>query len=204
MQSGDILIPSFENLTFTEKDHQYLLDGVQIPSVTTLMEPLSGAEYRTINKAVLDKAAKRGTSVHNSIKDYLRYGVNTCDDEFRGYMDGFVAWYEYYKPTILATEMRMYHKVLRYAGTLDLLCLIDNEVTLIDYKTTNKVMDKLLRVQLEGYSQGLSSWGITVERKHALHLSGNGQWQFPEYKAKDAEALRIFMALKYVYDYARS
>lgn len=56
-------------LTFDERRHVYKLNGVALPSVTTVMKPLSGDVYDSIDKAILDRAAKRGTAVHNAIEN---------------------------------------------------------------------------------------------------------------------------------------
>ena len=53
--------------------------------------------------------------------------------------NGFSAWWELRQPEVLATECRVYHKILRYAGTADLLCVIGGRVTLVDYKSSAQV-----------------------------------------------------------------
>ena len=191
-------------LTFEDATHTYRLNGAEIPSVSRIMEPLSSFEYQGVDDKTLERAANRGTSVHNSIKDWLLFGIDTTNPEYRGYMDGFLDWWEFVKPVLIASEMRVYHKLFRYGGTVDLLANIDGDITLIDYKTTSRLIDKNCRVQTEGYSQALGSHGIVVKSKHILHLQSNGKWKFPEFPAKDAEAWRVFSGLKTVYDYIRS
>lgn len=41
-----VKIPEFPELTFDEAGHLYHLNGVEIPSVTTVMKPLSSEVYR--------------------------------------------------------------------------------------------------------------------------------------------------------------
>ncbi len=191
-----------KDLEFREDDHVYLLGGVEIPSVTRLMEPLSRHEYERVSEWTLRKAAERGTAVHNAIENYIKFGLDDTDPEYKGYMDSFHEWWAMSDPEVIGSEMRVYHKTLRYAGTIDLVAKIDGKVTLIDYKTTSRLMDKNLRVQLEAYAQALKSHGIEVERKMALHLKSEG-WRAPEYDRMDPEALRVFTSLKCLYDYMR-
>ena len=113
-------------------------------------------------------------------------------------------WWDEYKPEVVASEVKTYHKLMRYGGTLDLLAFIDGELTLIDFKTTYRLMEKTCGVQLEAYAQALASHGITVERKHILHLKKDGKWAYPEFPAKDAVRWRVFSALKCLYDYEQS
>lgn len=196
-----IELPKCEELTFDDAIHRYRLNGVMVPSVTQLMEPLSATEYGTVSERVLKQAAERGTSVHNSIKDFIRYGINTVNEDFAGYMDAFETWWDKAKPEAIGTEVRIYHKIMRYAGTLDLIAMIDGKVTLVDYKTTSRVISKNCRVQLEGYSLALASHGIEVEQKAILHLTKDGAFKWWTFGAKDAEAVRTFIALKTLYDY---
>ena len=66
-------LPEFSELTFEEKTHQYKLNGFEIPSVTTIMKPLSSAHYKTVDEQVLKKAASRGSLVHSRARD-IRQG----------------------------------------------------------------------------------------------------------------------------------
>lgn len=51
-------IPQFPELTFEEERHLYYLNGLEVPSVTTLMKPLSSDFYSTVDPEVLNKAAR--------------------------------------------------------------------------------------------------------------------------------------------------
>lgn len=199
-----IVLPELKELEFDEVAHRYILDGVDIPSVSKLMEPLSKHEYRGIDEWTLNRAADRGTSVHNTLENYVKYGVEDVKPEFQGYMNGFLEWWNTVNPIPVAAEFKVYHKLLKYGGTIDLLAYIDGELNMIDYKTTSKLIQKNCRVQTEGYSQALKSHGIVIQRKRILHLQKGGRWKCPELDAYDAEAWRVFGSLKCVYDYLES
>lgn len=169
-----VKIPQFPELTFDENGHIYRLNGLVIPSVTTLMKPLSDDFYRTVDPAVLDRAAKRGTAIHNAVENYTQFGIEDIAPAYAGYFNGFLQWWKLRKPVPLATEQKVYHKILRYAGTADLICTINGRLTLVDYKSSAQVNTKLCAVQLEGYDRAFESHGVKVEDRLILHLSKTG------------------------------
>ena len=197
-------IPAMDELEFDEGSHVYRIGSEVLPSVTTLMKPLSDRAYRTVSEDVLRKAADRGTAVHNAIENWIKYGIEDISPKHRGYFEGFRAWWDKHQPAVIGSELRLYHKLLRYAGTVDLVCRIGDELWIIDYKTTSTLSDMLLRVQLEAYAKALESHGIKVARKGALHLCKDGSWDFPGYDAGDGPAWRVFGSLKTIHDYTKS
>lgn len=191
-------------LTFEDAPHIYRLNGVQIPSVSRLMEPLKDISYARVDRRTLERAAAKGTAVHNSIENWIKFGIDDVPREHRGYFDGFMEWNEKYQPEIVASEMRVYHKLLEYGATIDCLCYIGGELYLVDFKTTYTLMEMSCGVQLEAYAQALASHGIHVQRKHILHMKKDGKWDFPEFPAKDPARWRVVGALKCLYDYEQS
>lgn len=196
-----VKIPDMPELRFDEKSHIYRLDGVEIPSVSRVMEPLKASSYAGISEKTLARAADKGSSVHNSIENWLKFGIDDIPEEHRPYFDGFLEWWNEYQPEVVASEVKTYHKLMRYGGTIDLLAYIGGKLTLIDFKTTYRLLEKSCGVQLEAYAQALASHGIVVEAKHILHLKKDGMWAYPEFPAKDPVRWRVFSALKCVYDY---
>ena len=165
-----VSIPQFPELTFNEFNHTYWLDELVIPSVTTLMKPLSDDFYRAVDPEVLEKAAKRGTAIHNAVENFAQFGIEDIPPAYGGYFQAFRTWWELRKPEVLATECRVYHKILRYAGTADLICVIGGRVTLVDYKSSAQVNSKLCAVQLEGYDRAFESHGVKIDDRMILQL----------------------------------
>lgn len=193
-------VKEFPELTFEEKRHIYRLNGIEVPSVTTLMKPLSEDFYSTVDPDVLAKAAHRGTAVHNAIENYIGLGVEDIEPAYVGYMAGFLAWWHRMKPEALGTECRVYHKILRYAGTSDLICLINGRMTLVDYKTSAQVNSKLCAVQLEGYGRAWESHGIKIDDRLILHLQRDGQYQEVSF-ARSSKHWSVLSALMTVRNY---
>jgi len=196
--------PQFPELTFDDEHHIYRLDGIIIPSVSSIMAPLSSAEYKGISEKTLNHAANRGTSIHNSIENWIKFEIEDVEPEYQGYFDAFRSWYEKYKPVIIGSECRVYHPLLKYGGTIDILAYVEDKLTLVDIKNTYALNDMLCGVQLEAYTQAMVSHGIKVEAKRILHLKKDGSYGYPEYPAKDGNRWRVFGGLKTVYDYIKS
>lgn len=144
-------VPELPELTFDEASHIYRLNGDIIPSVSKLMEPLKDQCYGGISKRTLENAAIKGSAVHNSIENWIKFGIDDIPSEHRGYFNGFMEWWKQYKPRVFGSEVRIYHKLMRYGGTIDLLCEIGGLLELIDFKTTYTLLEMACGVQLEAY-----------------------------------------------------
>lgn len=186
----------FPELSFCEENHTYRLNGILIPGVSELMRPLSDSFYKWIDQTILDAAAKRGSEVHEAIENYILYGIEDCEPEHRPYFDAFLEWLRRYDVHVIAVEIPLYNRVYRYAGTADILCMIDGELVLVDVKTTAQVNHLLTDVQLVAYNAALASHGVRTAYKAVLHLKKNGKYSFqPMDKATDSKAWTTFGAL---------
>jgi len=194
----------FDDLQFDEKTHVYKVGGEVFPSVTTIMKPLSRSYYDGVSEEMLNNAANRGQIVHNAIEVWNDFQIEDIPSELCGYFTAYKDWFEKNNPVLKASEMRMYHPLLRYAGTCDQLCEINGELVLIDYKTSSNVIDMMYGVQLEAYSQMLKAEGINVDKKLVLHLKKDGTYKEHWYPAKDPERWRVFNALLLIYNYSKA
>lgn len=197
----ELKLPEISELDFEDKTHTYRLNGLVIPSVSSIMEPLNAEKYKGISDIALSNAADKGTIVHNSIENWIKFGIDDTPTEYRGYFEGFLEFWKKNNPQVIGSEIRTYHKLLAYGGTIDLLAYIEEALTLIDFKTTYVVSDMTCGVQLEGYAQALASHGIKVDRKMILHLAKDGKRKEIDYPVNDTNRWRVFGSLKTVYDY---
>lgn len=190
-----LTIPALPELTFEETSHTYRLDGLIIPSVTTLMKPLSEAYYGGIDAKVLNRAADRGTSVHSAIDLYCRFGIIDIEPELEGYFEAFKAWFKDYDVKPYATETRTYNKSLLYAGTVDMSCSERGVDTLADFKTTAGFSAMLCGVQLEAYDRAQESHGVKYQNRAIIQLKNDGTYcrhtDFPP----RTECWRVFTSL---------
>lgn len=188
----DLKLPE---LVFDESKHIYTVNGFTIPSVTQVMRPLNSDHYGSIDAAVLALAAAKGTAVHEAIEVHCKYGIDDIPEEYYSYFSAYLQWEKDYGPSILGSEVRFYHKTLRYAGTVDCVAEIAGRTCLIDFKTTQTILEKSCGVQLEAYMQGLKSHGITVQDKYILQLKKDGTYKFEKFPSRDAERWKVFTAL---------
>lgn len=201
MEINDKGLPVFPELLFEEKRHIYTLEGQLLPSVTTIMKPLDNALYRGIDEEIMRMAAERGTAIHNAVENYVLYGIEDIEPKHKGYFDGFLKFWEENNPEPLATESRLYHRILRYAGTADLPCIISGKRVLIDYKTSAAVNGMLTGVQLEAYAKAYDSHGFKFDEKAIVHLKSDGSYQMVRYKANDRESWEVFSSLMVVWNH---
>lgn len=197
-------IITHNELEFEGKKHVYKLNGFAIPSVTTVMKPLSAFCYRGVDEESLRRAAGRGTAVHEAVENYLLFGIEDAPVEYEGYFQAFKKWIDERKPEVLATEHRLYHKYLMYAGTADLLCLIDGIPTVVDYKTTATLYPMMTRVQTEAYVQALNSHGMCFQRKIVVQGKKDGTFHEEEHSIIDSESWKVFTELLDVYRYIKN
>lgn len=171
-----LTIPQLAELTFEEATHTYRLDGLVIPSVTTVMKPLSEAYYGGIDAKVLGKAANRGSAVHSAIDIYAKYGVIDIEPELEGYFKAFLAWFKDYEVKPYATETKTYNRALLYAGTVDMSCSERGVDTMADFKTTASYSPMLCGVQLEAYERAQESHGIKYQNRAIIQLKKDGTY----------------------------
>lgn len=126
----NIVIPDLPELQFEDQTHTYKLLGITIPSVSSIMEPLSSAKYKGISEAALNHAAEKGTAVHNSIENYIKFEIDDVPPEHRGYFEAFLGWWKSQRPQVVGSELKVYHKLLEYGGTIDMLVYLDGVLTL--------------------------------------------------------------------------
>ena len=89
-------------------------------------------------------------------------------------------------PDWVESEFIVWHKSLRYAGTMDLIGYIypddDSGLDVVDIKTTAQFHPVLLAVQVSAYAEALKSWGIKIRKRYGLQLLKNGKYRFEEVK----------------------
>lgn len=170
---------AFSGLTLDEDTHTYCLNGINLPSVSEIIRPLSDRIYGNIDMNILQKAAQKGTDVHFDIQQYLETGwMPDPGSERYGYFLGFLEWWEKNQYSVIETEQKMYHKSFLYAGTTDLIAFDEREqLHLIDFKTTVDAHPKLWSVQLTAYEKQLEQIvpGYTHRIKtHVIQLFRDG------------------------------
>lgn len=122
-------------LAYDEARHEYRVGGRIVPSVTQVLGILN--DFRGVPTEVLERSAEFGRHVHLAVDLMLR-GVldwDSLDAALLPYVNGARRFVEESGLAVIASEMRVYHKALRFAGTLDLLAEWKGLRSVFDFKT---------------------------------------------------------------------
>lgn len=113
-------------------------------------------------------------------------------------VNAFVKWFSKYEPETIATELFVYSKRHGYAGSADFICKIDDELWIIDFKTSKSLHDTM-GLQLAAYRQAYEEMTGKKARTAILKLTTKTQkgWQFKEYN----EPIKPFLGLKAFFDW---
>ena len=169
---------------------------------------------------IVRKAGEEGTQVHEMIEDYL----NGKELNFLSSNDNpvynpdvwqmflkFVEWWEKYTPTLIETEVHLFSDKLKVAGTCDLICEIDDELWLIDFKTSNHIQTTY-ELQTAVYTQCYEEcYGKKVEKQGILWLKSSKRkaakdkmqgkgWEIVTPKRTQEENIDIFKTVKKLFD----
>jgi hypothetical protein len=115
--------------------------GVVSLSKKTLFNLIEKArkEWRNVGKKAMDI----GTQVHENIQYYLENNLKEPKIEDENVLSAFIAfleWKDKHNLVPIACEHVVYGK--DYAGTVDLICKLDDKVTLIDFKSSKAIYDE--------------------------------------------------------------
>ena len=131
------------------KRHYVTPDGIKYISITTLLSNLSKAGIQKWRARVGEKEANRvstkasrqGTGVHSICESYIKNEDGFLD----GRMPNEVEMFQSINPlldkidNVHVTEGALYSDELKIAGRTDLIAEFDDELAVIDYKTSRKI-----------------------------------------------------------------
>lgn len=196
-----ITLPTFPELHFDEGKHLYTLDqnGVtfELPSVTQILRFISREIYGDVPQSVLDQAADKGTRVHEAIEAYDNYGWKEYESDTLPYILAYEKWVQDHNFQTAANEYPIYHRTRLYAGKLDRLFLEEGNLSLVDFKTSETILEPLVAGQLYGYSEASKSHGINVVNHYILHLKPDASYDF--IKVDIQKGFRIFEACAFLH-----
>lgn len=118
--------------------------------ITHILAPFAG--YGNIPKAVLQKAADRGTRAHTAINSLLsNIGDWGTEEDIEGYVNSAKKFFPRIGK-IIHQETRFYDDKHHLTGQVDLIAEVDGIITLIDWKTSSK-KNPTWSAQAGGYVQ---------------------------------------------------
>jgi hypothetical protein len=157
-----------------------------VPSVTYILSTAYPQEYGLVNwrgdvgnkraDEIMYEAAEDGSYVHKAIEEILQgKGIHKDDIEnvfqpkralkVMRCLRSFVEWYEEYKPDILKVEYTLWNGRHKFAGTVDLKCMIGDEMYVVDFKT-GKSLHTTHKMQIAAYGMNQRK----IDKVALLHL----------------------------------
>ena len=175
-----------QKITFDAENHQYYIDGVEVPSVTTVCRFLA-YDQKSDKPWLARVAADRGTRVHEACAaiDYGLYPEET--EDISGYLKAYRRFLKDYRPDWEGIEYIAGDTILGVAGTIDRFgTLYDGRTCILDIKTGSQLHDAPLRAQLTGYKRLLAlDRGFYPDHLYALQLSKDGTYHLREVRQDD-------------------
>lgn len=200
-------------LQFDPLAHVYTLDGVAVPSVTTILSATGLVSFDGVPQRTLEAARARGTRVHQAVH-YLSEGLldwETVHEADRGYVEAGAAFLRDSGFLAHGQERRLFHPVHRYAGTVDLFGLWDGQHAVADYKTTaGNPADVCAHLQLAAYAEALRAappdewFDLTPTQPIArlgVALHDDGTYRVDRYR--DPRDFSVFLAALTVFRHQR-
>ena len=154
----------------------YKINGdIRYPSITSVISFISRKTFADWRARVGEEAANkktkhattRGTRLHSVLEVYLQNGDYKSMEEFKQPLIQYM--FNFAKPfidkrigKIYQQETAMFSTRLCLAGTVDLICEVDGELSIVDFKTAEKEKPE---AWLENYFVQLSAyWAMFAER----------------------------------------
>jgi RecB family exonuclease len=177
----------------------YQVDGsLSYPSVTSVISFVSRKKFADWRARVGEEEANRktkhattrGTRLHRVFEEYLQNGDYKSLDEYKVPLVNLM--FNSAKSTldskldnIYQQETNMYSSRLCLAGTVDLICEVDGELAIVDFKTSEKTKPE---EWLEDYFVQLSAYwamfsektGVVPKKLVVILVAENGDVQIVE------------------------
>lgn len=165
------------DIFFDADTHTYLVDGEEVPSVTTILNYMSDVEYSKVNPAVLEQAARRGSLVHEytELVDYDAL-PDEIEYEVLPYIQAYMKFVRDYKPNWVLIEEPLYSEEHNYIGTVDRIGYIDGRLSVVDIKTLaspTKMQKFTVSAQTSAYERAYEG---CIEKRYALYLGKDGDY----------------------------
>ena len=165
-------------LVFREEDHKYFLNGEEIPSVSELTRFLSREIYGEADPIALQRAAEKGTAIHDALQTLDEKGEVEVDDEYAGYIQAYLKFREEHNVEWEKIEWMLTNGM--YAGRLDRYGLVDGVPCILDFKTTSRISklhELLYSVALTLYFKLVRFNGKIADKIYVLQLKSDGTYK---------------------------
>jgi ATP-dependent exoDNAse (exonuclease V) beta subunit len=227
-QFGSVFEISDDHKQITLPDGRYYQrNGEYYPSVTYVLSHYPKGKFfedwlKKVGYSadyIVKRASEEGTQVHEMIEDYLNgkelsfleHGIPMYAPNVWQMFLRFVDFWEEYKPTLIEAEIHLFSDELKVAGTCDMVCEINGELWVIDFKTSNH-LQTTYDLQTAMYAKCFEEcFGKKVDRTGVLWLKSSKRgpkkdkiqgkgWEMYESKRTQEDNLNIYRAVRTLFD----
>lgn len=152
---------------FDEENHIYTIGDMVLPSVTQILQTVLGR-----NRFWSKESREKGKIIHKAISLHLQDNLDeeTVDEEIAEKFEAFKRFMleSKFQPDLLYCESPLYSRVYYFAGTPDLVGILNGCLVLIDIKTGQP--SDMHSLQTMAYKMLLAEAGIKTEKRFCLYL----------------------------------
>lgn len=163
-------------LDFDQPSHTYRLNGAVVPSVTQVLAPLN--DYSMVPPDILEAARIFGTHVHEACDLYNRDELDwsSLDPSLVPYVEAWKQFLDDSGAVVIASECRVFHDLLGYAGSPDVVLAWGSRVVIPDIKAT-AVVPATVGPQTSAYAKAYQRMhGGREPARYCIHLQA-GQYR---------------------------
>lgn len=167
------------------------VNNTGFPSVTELIKPYIDTEWFT------EEARGRGSAVHAACAaNLLGLFVVQLPDEWIGYYNSFIKWFDVVRPKPMVVEKRFSDARLGFCGQLDLVFVDGQQCVLVDLKTSQQKQG-WWELQYAAYKHLFDlNYLEKIHRGGCLRLKPDGSMPiFDEMPRDTSQAFNVFTGL---------
>lgn len=174
-------------ILYNEEKHEYTLDGEIVPSVTELAQQFTGMDT-TWFKAH-PQYAEAGTEAHNELAAYYEQDSTMTKDDFQNEKARTMCeWLN--RDKYIQPEVLVYNTKYKYAGTADIVSIVDGKCTaVVDWKTGEHINKLYCRCQLSLYLLALKDMGVDTTCANLIVITPNGPYYFEPFSWEEMKNL---------------
>jgi len=160
---------------------------------------------KNIHTEKKNQAATIGDLAHKWIEEYIKAKIENKDfpelpvnEQLQNSIEAFLKWEKDNKVEWLENEKKIYSEQYDYAGTLDAEAKVNDELAVIDFKTSNGIYDEYL-LQVAAYVQARKEeTGQDYKKAYIVRIGKDGELEVKELDNLDNH-LRAFLGALEIY-----
>lgn len=180
------------DFSFDRETHVYRVAGREVPSVTRALGSLEDWEHVPVSR--LEAARRFGRHVHQAVALLVRRQLDwqRLDPELEPFIRGAERFLQHARLKIIASELPVVHRVLRFAGMLDLVAR-EKYLGLYDFKSG--AVPRSVGPQTAAYAEAyFAMFGTRIQRRYCVQLDPNLPLGYKVHPLTDSRDWSIFLS----------